>query len=64
MEEITIAKAQLPDTIEELSQFVLIGREKLIALKSAIKACTKSEVVAEKVRQMKEDEQGLAEEAI
>lgn len=61
MEEITVAKAQLPDTIEELSQFVFIGRERLTALKAAIKACSKSEVIVEKLEQMKEEEQGLAE---
>lgn len=64
MEEITVAKAQLPDTIEELSQFVFIGREKLTALKAAIKACRKSEVIADKLHQMKEEEQLLAENVL
>lgn len=64
MEEITVAKAQLPDTIEELSQFVFIGREKLTALKAAIKACRKSEIIADKLHQMKEEEQLLAENVL
>ena len=64
MEEITLRRAELPDTIEELSQFVFIGREKLTALKAAIKACRKSEVIADKLHQMKEEEQLLAENVL
>ena len=61
MNEISVIEKQLPDTIEELSQFVFYGREKLIALKAAIKASTKAEVVTDALQKMKEEEQGLAE---
>lgn len=64
MNDLTINNRQLPDTIEELSTFVFVGREKLIALKSAIKACSKSSIISEKLNEMREEEQLLAENVL
>lgn len=64
MNDITVNTMQLPDTIEELAGFVFVGREKLTALKAAIKACNRSEVISEKLNQMKEEEMLLAENVL
>ena len=64
MNEITTTKSQLPDTIEELSSFVFMGREKLVALKAAIRACQKSEILSDKLSQMKEEQMLLSESVL
>lgn len=64
MNSLISTNTQLPDTIEELSSFVFVGREKLTALKAAIRACNKSELISDKLNQMKEEEQLLAENVL
>ncbi len=53
----------LPTTIEELSKFVLVGREKLIAVKAEIRAIEKVEL-AQEVRDQKRDEARMLSEAL
>jgi hypothetical protein len=38
MDELIVKDSNLPSTIEDLSKFILIGREKLISIKAEIKA--------------------------
>lgn len=64
MNELSVIKAQLPDNIEDLSAYVFVGREKLTALKAAIKACKRTELISEKLNQMKEEEMLLAENVL
>lgn len=51
----------LPNTIEDLSQFALIGREKLVAVRAAIRAMDKVNAVAEIREQKLREAQELAE---
>lgn len=53
----------LPTTIEDLSKFVLVGREKLIAVKAEIRAINKVELATE-VRDQKRDEARMLSEAL
>lgn len=53
----------LPAQIEELSKFVLVGREKLIAVKAEIRAIEKVEL-AQEVRDQKRDEARMLSEAL
>lgn len=41
MNDITTTTQQLPDTLEDLSRFVLIGREKLNSVRAEIRAINK-----------------------
>ena len=41
MSNITVTTSQLPTNIEDLSKFVLIGREKLVAVRAEIRAIEK-----------------------
>ena len=52
MNELTTQKAMLPDTINELSKFVLVGREKLVAVRAEIRAIKKVGL-AQEVREQK-----------
>jgi len=56
----TVIKPQLPTTIEDLQKFVLIGREKLIAVKANIRAIEKLELATEVREQKQEEAQFLA----
>lgn len=55
MDELTTYQGGLPDTIEDLSRFVLIGREKLVAVRAAIRAIDKVQI-AQEVREQKMEE--------
>lgn len=58
MSNITIANNNLPASIDDLSRFVLIGREKLVAVRAEIRAIEKvglaQEVRAQKLREAQE----------
>ena len=53
--ELQTTKQNLPANIEDLSKFVLVGREKLVAVKAEIRAIEKVEL-AQEVRDQKRDE--------
>lgn len=53
----------LPSTIEDLSKFVLVGREKLISVRAEIKAINKLDL-AQDVRNQKYEEASLLSEAL
>lgn len=61
MNELRTTKPSLPSTIEDLSQFALIGREKLVAVRAAIRAMDKVNAVAEVREQKLKEAQELAE---
>lgn len=63
MNELTPYAQQLPDTIEDLSKFVLVGTEKMKALKAEIKAIEKLRL-AEEVYDQKRDEARMLSELI
>ena len=58
-----IQNTNLPDTIKDLSKFILVGREKLIAVKAEIRAITKLKL-AEEVYKQKQDESKMLSEAL
>lgn len=61
MTALTERKQQLPETIEELAKFVLIGREKLNAVRSAIRAIEKVGLAKEVHEQKLAEAQEIAE---
>lgn len=63
MNEVTINSTNLPTTIEDLSKFVLIGREKLVAVRAEIRAIDKVGL-AEEVRKQKLQEAQAISEAV
>lgn len=63
MKELTKATTQLPDTLEDLSKFVLVGREKLTSVRAEIRAINKLEL-AEEVRNQKKEEALMLSEAL
>ena len=63
MNEITITSAGLPTTIDDLNKFVLIGREKLVAVRAEIRAIDKVGL-AQEVRQQKLAEAQAISEAV
>lgn len=62
-EEIIIQNQNLPDKIEDLAKFVLIGREKLTAVRANIRAINKLQL-AEDVREQKKEEAQMLAEAL
>jgi len=63
MNELVSQTIQLPETIEDISKFVLVGREKLTAVRAEIRAIDKLEL-AEEVRNQKLDEARMLSEAV
>ena len=59
--EINVYKENLPDNIEDVSKFVLIGREKLNSVRAEIRAIDKLGLAQEVRNQKKEEAQLLAE---
>ena len=55
-EGIIIQNQNLPNTIEDLAKFVLVGREKLTAVRANIRAIDKLQL-AEDVREQKKEEE-------
>lgn len=64
MNEVATTTTQLPDTIEDLSKFVIVGREKLKAVKAAISAIEKVNLAKEVHQQKLTEAQELAEVVI
>lgn len=63
MNEITVQAKQLPDNLPDLAAFVLVGREKLVAVRAEIRAIDKVQL-AKDVRQQKQDEARMLSEAL
>ena len=64
MNELSTNTTQLPDTIEDLSKFVIVGKEKLKAVKAAISAIEKVNLAKEVHQQKLAEAQELAEVVI
>lgn len=63
MNELATYAQQLPDTLEDLSKFVLVGREKLNSVRAEIRAIDKVHL-AEEVRNQKREEAQMLSEAV
>lgn len=63
MQNLIIAQNNLPDTLEDLSKFALIGREKMTAVRAEIRAIDKLGL-AKEVRRQKIDEAQMISEAV
>lgn len=63
MSDLIMSMANLPNTIEDLSKFVLVGREKLTAVRAEIRAIDKLEL-AQEVREQKKNEAIMLGEAL
>ena len=61
MQGITVAQNNLPSTIEDLSRFVLIGREKLVAVRAEIRAIDKVGLAQEVREQKLKEAQDISE---
>ncbi len=61
MNNLIIQQSNLPNTLEDLSKFVLVGREKLTAVRAEIRAIDKVKLAEEVREQKKEEAQMLAE---
>lgn len=61
MQGITVAQNNLPTTIEDLSRFVLIGREKLVAVRAEIRAIDKVGLAQEVREQKLKEAQDISE---
>ena len=61
MNELEIVNRMLPDTLPELSRFVLIGREKLNAVRAEIRAIKKVGLAKEVLEQKRVEAQEIAE---
>lgn len=63
MNDIVIRQDNLPDNIKDLSQFVLVGREKLVSVRAEIRAIDKLNL-AQEVRDQKKEECSMLSEAL
>lgn len=63
MNELITRTQQLPDTLQDLSKFVLVGREKLVSVRAEIRAIDKIHL-AEEVRNQKREEAQMLSEAV
>lgn len=61
MNELTVANNNLPSNIEDLSKFVLVGREQLVAVRAAIRAIDKVGVAQEVRKQKLKEGQEIGE---
>ncbi len=61
MNEVTVTTNNLPANIDDLSKFVLIGREKLVAVRAEIRAIDKVGLAEEVRRQKLEEAQAISE---
>lgn len=60
-ESLILSEQRLPTTIEEISKFVLVGREKLAAVRAEINAIKKVGLAKEVLEQKKSEAQEIAE---
>lgn len=63
MNNLTEVQSNLPNNLEDLSKFVLVGREKLTAVRAEIRAIDKVQL-AEEVREQKREEAQMLAEAL
>lgn len=63
MNNVVVQQSNLPSTLEDLSNFVLVGREKLTAVRAEIRAINKLQL-AEDVREQKKEEAQMLAEAL
>lgn len=63
MNNIATYTENLPDNLQDLNSFILVGREKLTAVRAEIRAIEKLEL-AEEVRKQKRDEARMLGEAL
>lgn len=63
MSNLIPTQTNLPETLEDLSRFVLVGREKLVSVRAEIKAIEKVQLATE-VRDQKRDEAQMLAEAL
>src|SRR4030067_423841 len=63
MNELILKKENLPANIEDLTRFVLIGRDKLISVRAEIRAINKLGL-AKEVREQKRDEAQFLADAL
>lgn len=61
MNELIIRQNSLPDNLQDLSKFVLVGREKLTSVRAEIRAIDKLNIAQEVRNQKKEECQMLSE---
>jgi len=61
MTELANIRENLPTAIEDLSKFVLVGREKLVAVRAEIRAIDKIGIAADVRRQKLEEAQAISE---
>ena len=61
MNEIATQQMQLPDTLEDLSKFIIVGRARLTAVRDAIKRIRNIELAAEVHEQKLQEAQEIAE---
>lgn len=61
MNELTITNGNLPANLEDLSKFVLVGREQLVAVRAAIRAIDKVGVAQEVRKQKLKEGQEIGE---
>ena len=64
MDELTTVKVQLPDTLEDLSRFVLFTQERIKSMRAEIRAMNKLEFIKEIEEQKKQELQDLSEALI
>lgn len=64
MEEIQVLNSQLPTAVEDLAKYVMVGREKLVALQAELRAIDKMGLVDEIRQQKLLEAQDLADEVL
>ena len=61
MSNLEVIQSNLPDTLPELSKFVLVGREKLVSVRAEIRAIQNVGLAKEVLEQKKAEAQEIAE---
>ena len=64
MEEIHVLNSQLPTAVEDLAKYVMVGRERLVALQVALRAIDEVGMVDEIRQQKLLEAQDLADEVL
>ncbi len=60
-DELQVLSSQLPDNLEDLSKYVMVGREKLVAMQAAIRAINRVGLAEEIRKQKLEEAQDVAD---
>ena len=64
MEDIQVLNRQLPTAVEDLAKYVMVGRERLVALQAELRAIDKVGMVDEIRQQKLLEAQDLADEVL